>query len=172
LPDETIDSSPSPVPDDSVDDVTPSPVQEDEASQSAQDSSEPDSDSRDNSGLLQNILNFLRRVLIIILCIAAIALIFLLWYQSNKLLWIRRFGAVPNRAAINIWKCAGIICRFGGEMPASIQSSAQKAFYGRGISGVSELNSMLAALEELRESTYDSIPWYKKFLFKFIFGLK
>jgi hypothetical protein len=173
IPDDTIESTPSPAPDNSVDDVTPSPAQEDESLPNEQESSEENSDSEDaDSSILQSILDFLRRVLIVILCIAAVALVFLLWYQGNKMLWIRRFGAAPNRAAINIWKCAGLICRFGGEMPVSIQSSAQKAFYGRGISGVSELNTMVAALEELRESTYAAIPWYKKFLFKFIYGLK
>jgi hypothetical protein len=173
IPNDNTETTPSPAPEDSVAEVSPSVALEDEALQSEQVSPKEDLESaEDNSSLLQNILKFLRRALIIVLSVAAVVLIFLLWYQGSKLLWIRRFGEEPDRAAINIWKCAKLICRFGGEMPSNIQSSAQKAFYGRGISGVAELDSMLAALEELREAAYDSMPWYKKFLFKFIYGLK
>ena len=57
-------------------------------------------------------------------------------------------------------------------MPPVIAQNAQRAFYGRGLDSAKELNAGRQALEQLREDTYASLPWYKKLVFKYVHGLK
>ena len=107
-------------------------------------------------------------VLLALLLLAAPAL----WYLGRRCRWKRQLDGERNKAAINIWRCAKRICSFGAEMPPVIAQNAQRAFYGRGLDSAKELNAGRQALEQLREGTYASLPWYKKLVFKYVHGLK
>lgn len=95
-----------------------------------------------------------------------------LWYLGKRAQWKRQLSGERNKAAISIWRCAKKICSFGGEMPPVITQNAQRAFYGRGLDSARDLKAGRQALEQLREETYTSLPWYKKLMFKYVYGLK
>lgn len=107
-------------------------------------------------------------LLAVLLLLAAPAL----WYWGRRYRWKQQLAGERNKAAISIWRCAKKICAFGGEMPPVITQNAQRAFYGRGLGSAKDLRAARHALERLREKTYASLPWYKKLLFKFAYGLK
>lgn len=112
-----------------------------------------------------------------LLLLALLALLLLLaapvlWYVLRRYRWKRLLGGERNKAAINIWRCAKSICAFGAEMPAVITKNAQQAFYGRGLESAKALQAGRQALERLREETYNSLPWVKKLVFKYVYGLK
>lgn len=111
------------------------------------------------------------------LFLAALALLLLLaapvlWYVLRRTRWKRLLGGERNRAAVNIWRCAKRICAFGAEMPSVITRNAQQAFYGRGLESAKALKDGRQALELLREETYAALPWFKKLVFKYVYGLK
>ena len=111
-------------------------------------------------------------VLLALLAVLALLAAPFLWYLGRRQRWKKQLGGERNKAAISIWRCAKRICSFGGEMPPVIAQTAQRAFYGRGLTGDHELDAPRQALEQLREAIYRSLPWYKKLIFQFIHGLK
>ena len=111
-------------------------------------------------------------VLLALLAVPALLAAPFLWYLGRRQRWKKQLGGERNKAAISIWRCAKRICSFGGNMPPVIAQNAQRAFYGRGLTGDHELDAPRQALEQLREAIYRSLPWYKKLIFQFIHGLK
>ena len=111
-------------------------------------------------------------VLLALLAVLALLAAPFLWYLGRRQRWKKQLGGERNKAAISIWRCAKRICSFGGNMPPVIAQNAQRAFYGRGLTGDHELDAPRQALEQLREAIYRSLPWYKKLIFQFIHGLK
>lgn len=95
-----------------------------------------------------------------------------LWYQGRRCHWKRQLSGDKNKAAISIWRCARLICSFGGEIPPVITQNAQRAFYGRGLGSAKDLKAGRQALEQLREEIYAALPRRKKLLFKYVYGLK
>lgn len=110
--------------------------------------------------------------LIILGCVVIIAAAALGWYYGFRAVWKRRFAAEKNRAAIYVWRFAKRVTAYGGTMPEAIEASARKAFYGKGLENSQELDTALAELERLKTEVYDSLPWYRKFFFHYIHGLK
>lgn len=104
-------------------------------------------------------------------CVLLLPLLCLLWYHVRRWLWKRQLSGDVDKAALCIWRCAKRICNFGAEMPESIEQSAQRAFYGRGLSS-KELSGLRKELDALRERSYASLPWYRKIIFKYVYGLK
>lgn len=147
---------------------TPEPLPEDTGSQAdAEDHAATPDQARDSSGGKVFPL-LLPAALALLLLLAAPVL----WYVLRRTRWKRLLGGERNKAAINIWRCAKCICAFGAEMPTVIIKNAQQAFYGRGLESAKALQAGLQALEQLREETYASLPWYKKLVFKYVHGLK
>lgn len=110
--------------------------------------------------------------LIILGCIVMIAAAALGWYYGFRAIWKHRFTAEKNRAAIYVWRFAKRVTAYGGTMPEAIEASARKAFYGKGLENQQELDTAITELERLKAEVYDSLPWYRKFFFRYIHGLK
>ena len=110
--------------------------------------------------------------LIIFIIVLLAFLAFFLRYWIKLKLWRHRLSQSRNKAAISAWRCASRICSYGAAMPEEIRSAAQRAFFGKGLSENKQLEDSLSQLEHLRESTYKSLPWYKKLKFRFYDGLK
>ena len=111
-------------------------------------------------------------VLLVFIGLFSLTGLFCLWYFIRRIMWRRRLAAADDAAAINIWRCARDICAFAAEVPGLIEVNAQKAFYGRGLDSKEELDKGRRELEVLRNRVYVKLPWYKKFVFKYIRGLK
>lgn len=126
----------------------------------------------DDKNTLANAVQTAQPVITVAGCILLLPLLCLLWYLGRRFLWKRQLSGDRDRAALGIWRCARRICSFGAEMPEIIEQSAQRSFYGRGLGSSKELSVLKNELDALCERTYAALPWYRKIIFKYVYGLK
>jgi transglutaminase-like putative cysteine protease len=111
----------------------------------------------------------IRTVLLLALLLAALPV----WRRVHLALWRARMEQRdPNKAAVAVWKRSQNAARFGGEVPAEIRKCAEKAcFSEKGISA-EERDASRALLDRQISELYPGLPRWKRFLFRYFFGLK
>ena len=156
--------------------VLPTPVSDEPQSMDSVD----DSDGQDNtdsvgsgsSSSSQNkassLLKAVARCICIITCVAA----FLMGHYTllRKSISRKLNDADGRKQAINTYRQAERILHYGGQMPAVLRETAEKARFSQHQIMPDELNNCADALNHLTEEVYSSLSKSKKILFRFWSG--
>ena len=110
----------------------------------------------------------LRGVLTGLAVLAAVtALVFGRYLILRKLLQVRLQDPDGKKRAVNFYRQAERVLRYGGEMPQELQQCAEKARFSQHEIGEEELQQCAAQLEELTQRVADGLNRWKKLLFRF-----
>ena len=108
-----------------------------------------------------------------ILGILVIAAILPLWRLFLRLRMQSRLSRKDSRrAAVTIWQYAAKAAKFGAKIPFSLRNTAEKASFSKHPISQEELNESRALLQELLENTYAGLSPWRKFVYRFLYGLK
>ena len=110
----------------------------------------------------------LRGVLTGLAVLAAVAaLIFGRYLILRKLLQTRLSDPDGKKRAVNLYRQAERVLRYGGEMPQELQQCAEKARFSQHEIGEEELQQCAEKLEELTQSVAEGLTRGQKLLFRF-----
>jgi hypothetical protein len=109
----------------------------------------------------------------LLLILPGLVLLFALWYLLAKALFrLRVQNADSRRAVIACWRYASRAASFGGEMPEDIQHFAEKVAFSPHPIHRDELVLCRNELRELIDKIYPVLNPLRKFLFRFLYGMK
>ena len=101
---------------------------------------------------------------------ALFALMFVRYLVLRGLLRHRLSDPDGKKRAVSYYRQAERVLRYGGEMPAFLQETAEKARFSQHEISEEELRQSSVLLEELTQSVYDSLNRRKKLLFRYVSG--
>ena len=111
--------------------------------------------------------NITRRLLALLLALALPLRRF--WARRRR---ERRFqDENPNRAAIAAYLYLQRLTRWGAEPPARAGELAQKAKFSPHTLTAEERDAVLRAARAAAEAVDRSLPWWKRFAFRYLLGL-
>ena len=88
----------------------------------------------------------------------------------RKLLQTRLSDPDGKKRAVNFYRQAERVLRYGGEMPQELQTVAEKARFSQHVISEEELQQCTQQLNELTQSVADGLSRWKKLLFRYASG--
>ena len=96
-----------------------------------------------------------------------------LWRRLRHAVWRKRLAQDNlNRTAVALWKRSQQASRFGGSVPSEIRNCAEKAYFSARGATAEELLICRALFDKQIETLDSSLPFPKRFLFRYLYGFK